>query len=352
MKLHEALKIICPPDREAGERAQKRLDNIIKPLGSLGKFEGHLRKIAELTGSEKLALCRKAAVVFCADNGVVAQGITQSPQEVTSIVAQNLVTGETCCCLMAKIAGADVIPVDIGIASELSIPGLLNRKTAFGTKDFSVEPAMTREQAEAAVEAGIELAADLKKQGYNMLATGEMGIGNTTTSAAVAAVMLGLPAEEVAGRGAGLSSDGLRRKIEVISAAIELHNPNPDDPLDVLAKLGGFDIAGMAGLCIGGAVHKIPIVLDGVISCVAALIACALHPGVKAAILPSHVSAEPAGRLVLERLGLDAPLHAGMRLGEGTGAVATFPVYDMVLACYDNMVVFADENMAQYEQFV
>ena len=352
MNLQEALRNILPPDQEAAVRAQIRLDNIIKPLGSLGKFESHLSKVAALIGTEKLDLRRKAVVVFCADNGVVAQGIAQSPQEVTSIVAQNLTTGETCCCLMAKVAGAEVIPVDIGIAADLDVPGLLARKIAYGTKDFSVEPAMTREQAIAAIEVGIELAGDLKKQGYQMLATGEMGIGNTTTSAAIAAAMLGVPAGAVTGRGAGLSSDGLRRKVEVVANALALHRPDPADPLDVLAKVGGFDIAGMAGLCIGGALHRIPVVLDGVISSVAAVIACALHPDVSAAILPSHVSAEPAGEMVLGHLGLDAPLHAGMRLGEGTGAVATFPIYDMVLQCYDHMVVFSDEDMDQYEKFV
>lgn len=352
MTLEQALARLRTPDRAAMAETQRRLDSIIHPLGSLGKLETHLVKIAGIIGSADFDFSRKAVAVFCADNGVVAQGISQSGQEVTAIVTENLTTGDTSVCAMARIARADVIPVDIGVAAELDIPGLRGCKVAFGTRDFTVEPAMSRAQAERALEVGIDLAAELKASGYGMAAIGEMGIGNTTSSAAVAAALLGLPAADVTGRGAGLSSEGLRRKIAVVEQALALHRPDPDDVVGLLAAVGGFDIAGMAGMCVGGAVSGLPVVLDGVISCVAAAAACRLAPGARDFILPSHRSAEPAGRLLLERLALHPPLDADMRLGEGTGAVATFPLYDMMLEIYNCMVVFDDEQMEPYEQLV
>lgn len=350
MNLEQAIASVRAPDRAAMEETQRRLDSIIHPLSSLGKLEDHLVRIAGMTGSADFNFAKKAVAVFCADNGVVAQGISQSGQEVTAIVTENLATGDTCVCAMGRIAGADIIPVDIGVAADLDVPGLRRCKVAHGTRDFTGAPAMTREQAVQALEVGIGLAAELKERGYGLAAIGEMGIGNTTTSAAMASVLLGCPVEEVTGRGAGLSTEGLRRKVDVICKAIDLHRPDPSDLLDVLAKVGGFDIAGMAGFCIGGAVCGLPVVLDGVISCVAALTACGIAPGTQAFLLPSHTSAEPAGRLLLERLKLRPPLEADMRLGEGTGAVATFPLYDMMLEVYNCMVVFDDENMDAYEK--
>lgn len=351
MRLEEALGLIREPDEAAMGETKRRLDSIIHPLDSLGKLERHLVKIGGITGSADFDFSKKAVAVFCADNGVVAQGVTQSGQEVTAIVAENLTSGDTSVCAMGRIAGADIVPVDIGIAVDLPVKGLRQSKVAYGTRDFSVEPAMTREQAVAALEVGIGLALELKEGGYGLAATGEMGIGNTTSSAAMASALLDLPAEAVTGRGAGLPDDGLRRKIRVVEASIALHRPDRRDALDVLHKVGGLDIAGMAGFCIGGAVCGLPVVLDGVISCVAAATACSLNPLVRAYILPSHRSAEPAGRLLMESLRLDPLLDADMRLGEGTGAVATFPLYDMILEVYRTMVVFSDEQMEPYEHF-
>lgn len=350
MTLNEAVCAIRKLDKKAMEKTQHRLDNIIKPLDSLGLLERHLVQIAGITGSARFDLAKKAVVVFCADNGVVAQNITQSGQEVTAIVAENLTTNDTCVCAMARVVGADVIPVDIGIAREMNVSGLLNRKIALGTEDFTQRPAMTREQAVAALEVGINTAVDLQSQGYKMLATGEMGIGNTTSAAAMAAAFIGRPAEDVTGRGAGLSTEGLERKTAVVKRGLELHSPNPDDAVDVISKVGGYDIAGMAGLCIGGAVCGMPIILDGVISCVAALAACRISKEVRGFILPSHTSAEPAGGLIIKELDMRPPLEADMRLGEGTGAVATFPLYDMIAEVYARMVNFDDENMQAYEQ--
>lgn len=250
---------------------------------------------------------------------------------------------------MARVAGAKVIPVDIGIAREMEAPGLLNRKVAPGTADFSTGPAMSAVQAEQALEVGIDLALELHEQGYRMVSAGEMGIGNTATSAALTSALLGLPAGQTVGRGSGLSEEGLMRKVQVVQAGLDLHRPNPRDPLGALGAVGGFDIAGMAGLCIGGAVAGLPVVLDGFISTVSALLACRICPGVRDFLLPSHLSAEPAAALVMEELGLTPPLRAGLRLGEGTGAVATFPLYDMMLEIYNTMVTFSDEQMEAYQ---
>lgn len=350
MTLENAIKSIRGLDTAAMEKTKRRLDSIIKPLDSLGLLEKHLIKIAGITGKSEFDFSKKAVVVFCADNGVVAQGISQSSQEVTAIVSENMATGDTCVCAMAAVAGADIIPVDIGIAGDIHHAGILRRKIARGTRDISVEPAMDRDEAVQALETGIELAYKLAGEGYTLLATGEMGIGNTTTSSAVAAVLLELPAHAVTGRGAGLSSGALDRKIDIIDRAIKQHAPDKGDALDILAKVGGFDIAGMAGLCIGAAGAGVPVIIDGFISAVAAAIACALAPAVGAYILPSHVSAEPAGRLLLDYLGLEPPLNAHMRLGEGTGAVATFPLYDMIANVYKRMVDFSDEDMSPYEK--
>jgi len=351
MNLSQALNQIKPPCQQAMEEAQHHWDRVLKPLDSLGQLEKHLIKIAGMTGSSQFDLSKKAVVVFCADNGVVAQGISQTGKEVTALVAENFTKGQACVCHIAKIAGADVIPVDIGIDSDKSIPGVLDRKIAKGTKDFTREPAMTKQEATAALEVGVNLALELAEQGYRLLATGEMGIGNTTTSSALAAVMLGLPVRQVTGRGAGLSDEGLARKVAVIEKGIALHAPDPKDPLGLLSALGGFDIAGMAGLCIGCAAIGLPVVLDGLISCVAALLAVEFNPLVRHYLLPSHLSAEPAGALLLERLGLKPLLSAGMKVGEGTGAAATFPLYDMALSIYNDMPRFDDTVIVPYRRY-
>ncbi|MGI6404506.1 MAG: nicotinate-nucleotide--dimethylbenzimidazole phosphoribosyltransferase [Oscillospiraceae bacterium] len=351
MNLSQALNSIKPPCQKSMEETHRQLDRILKPLDSLGQLESHLIKISGMTGSSYFDFSKKAVVVFCADNGVVEQGISQTGKEVTALVAKNLTLGQACVCHMARVAGADVIPVDIGIDSDQNIPGVLNRRIAKGTKDFTRQPAMTRQEATAALEAGIELAVELKEKGYRLLATGEMGIGNTTTSSALAAVLLGLPIRQVTGRGAGLSDEGLARKMKVIEQGIALHSPDPEDPLGLLSALGGFDIAGMAGLCIGCAVIGLPVVLDGLISCVSALLAVKLNPLIRHYLLPSHLSAEPAGAMLLERLELRPLLSAGMKVGEGTGAVATFPLYDMICSIYCNMPRFDDTTITPYQRY-
>ena len=235
----------------------------------------------------------------------------------------------------------------MGIATDVSI---LNRKIAYGTKNMTKEPAMTREQAIQAVETGIEVAQMMKEKGYQIIATGEMGIGNTTTSSAVASVLLGQPVETMTGRGAGLSSDGLTRKIQAIKKAIDLNKPDAKDSIDVLAKVGGFDIAGMAGVYLGGAALQIPVLIDGFISGVAALVAARICPEAADYMIASHVSKEPAAHLVLDELGKEAVLHADMCLGEGTGAIALCPFLDMGATLYNTLSTFDDIHVDQYEE--
>lgn len=348
MTLEQTITQIPGHQAKAMEQAKKRWDTIAKPLDSLGLLEEAVVRIAGLTGDSGYRIDKRCVAVLCADNGVVAQGVTQTGSEITALVAENLTRGESCVCRMARMAHCDVVPVDIGICTDVDAPGLWQCKVAYGTEDIALRPAMTRQQAVQALETGIGLVARLKEQGYQLIATGEMGIGNTTTSSAVAAVLLGQPVEVVTGRGAGLSTGGLHKKIQVIRQAIERHRPDPEDPVDVLCKVGGYDIAGLAGLCLGGALYQVPILLDGMISAVAALCALRLCPASQCAMVASHVSAEPAGAMLLQALGLKPMITAGMRMGEGTGAMAALPLLDMAYDIYHAMSTFDDIHMEGY----
>lgn len=349
MNIKECAAAIRPPCGESEQAARRRFSDIAIPLGSLGLLEDAVVRLAGMQRTARPALTKRAAVVFCADNGVVAQGVTQCGQEITALVTENLSKGSTSVCCMARRAGLDVVPVDIGVAQPVSGAKIRQRCVRRGTADMTRGPAMTRDECVRAVETGIAVADELAGEGYALFAAGEMGIGNTTTSAAIAAVLTGAPASEITGRGAGLSTEGLKKKISAIETAIALSRPDAADPLDVLHKVGGLDIAGLAGLYLGAAAHGLPTVLDGLISCVAALIAVRLCPAVKAYLIASHVSAEPAGRRVLEELGLSPLICAGMRLGEGTGAVAGVALIDLALAAYDGMPSFAEIGMQAYQ---
>ncbi|MGI5893270.1 MAG: nicotinate-nucleotide--dimethylbenzimidazole phosphoribosyltransferase [Candidatus Merdivicinus sp.] len=351
MTLEEQLSKIQPADSRAMEMAKKRWDSIAKPLGSLGKLETEIIRIAGLIGDSHVDLSKRAVLIFCADNGVVAQGVTQSGSEVTATVSENFTQGNTSVCAMARAARTQIVPVDIGIEREMHVSGLIDRKIRFGTADMTLGPAMSREEAIRAIQVGIDLVGELKQQGCQIIATGEMGIGNTTTSSALVSVFLNRPVEEVTGRGAGLDSAGLRRKIAAIQKAIAWNQPDPADPIDVLAKVGGLDIAGMAGAFLGGAIHRVPVVVDGFISGAAALVALRLCPAAKCAVFASHVSAEPAGQMLLDALGLSPMITAGMCLGEGTGAVSLFPLLDMGLAVYREMSTFDDAHIETYTYF-
>lgn len=350
MELQKELRKISPADGYWMEQARKRWNMVAKPLHSLGKLEDAVSRMAGMKRRVDFGLDKKALVIMCADNGVVAEGVTQTGQEVTAIVAENFTRGAASVCMMAQVAGVDLFPVDIGMASD--VPGLTRAeyKIVRGTANMAQGPAMTREQAEQAVLTGIRIVEKLADEGYDLIATGEMGIGNTTTSSAVASVLLGCDPETVTGRGAGLSTEGLARKIQVIRQAVRLNRPDPEDPLDVLAKVGGLDIAGLAGVFLGGAICRIPVVIDGFISSVAALCAARLAPDASDYMLPSHRSGEPAGGLVLEALGLSPFLECNMSLGEGSGAVAALPLLEMGLAVYRKMSTFDEIHVQQYEE--
>ena len=348
MTLEETICQIHPADRAMEERAWQRWDCIAKPLRGLGLLEEAIARIAGMTRTVEVDLSRRAVVVFCADNGVVEEGVTQTGQEVTAVVTENLSKGDTSVCKMARVAHAEVFPVDIGVAREVSGERIIRRKIAYGTKNMTKGPAMAQEEAVRALEVGIELAQNLKQQGYRILATGEMGIGNTTTSSAVASVLLGLPPEKVAGRGAGLSSAGLERKREAIRRAIACNSPDPMDALDVLQKVGGLDLAGMAGTFLGAAAVQMPVLIDGFISASAALLAARICPAAREYMVASHVSGEPAAHWILQELELKPFLAADMTLGEGTGAVAALPLLDMACAVYGSMRTFEQISIEPY----
>ena len=346
-QLKAQLEQISPADEAARAAAHAHWASLAKPLGGLGRLETLLEDAAALTGRAQIDVSRRAVFVLCADNGVVAQGVSQTDASVTRAVAENLARHTTSVCRMADVAHCDVVPVDIGMAGE-KVRGVADRRVADGTADFTQGPAMTRAQTIDAIEVGMWLVRDWREKGFTLLATGEMGIGNTTTSSAVAAVLLRRPVESMTGRGAGLSDAGLARKIDAIRRGVAVNRPDADDPLDVLAKLGGLDIAGLCGVFLGGALYGVPIAADGFISGVAALCAVRLCPNAGKAVFASHVSSEPAAQLVLDALGKRPLITADLHLGEGTGAVASIPLWDMALAVYQGCYSFAEGGIAQY----
>ena len=330
----------------AMEQAKKRWDAIAKPLHSLGRLEDLIVQIAGVQGTPDVRLDKRCALVFCGDHGVVREGVSQSGSEVTALVAKSIAEGTGNINLMAGAAQTDVFAVDMGMLAP--VPGTIDRRVGAGTADMTEGPAMSRAQAEQAVQSGISLMGELKEQGYQIAVIGEMGIGNTTASSALASVLLNMPVETVTGRGAGLSDEGLKRKISAIQKAIQVNRPNRDDPMDVLCKLGGFEIAGMAGAYLGGYQYHIPTITDGVIPNVAALIAARICRNAVSAILPGHVSKEPADHKIMEELGMEPIIHARMALGEGTGGVLLLPLLDMALRVYQGPHTFAGLGMEAY----
>ena len=349
MTLEKCLEEIRPLSAAHQEAAKNRWNCLAKPLHGLGRLEEEIARIAGMTRSVGRDLCldKKALLVFCADNGVVEEGVTQTDSSVTAVVADNFITGATSSCIMAEYAGVDIFPLDIGVRVDTKIPA---RKVVYGTANMTKGPAMTREQAVRAVETGISQAVLCKEKGYHILAVGEMGIGNTTTSSAVASVLLPADPLQIIGRGAGLSDEGLIRKQNAVMKAIEVNRPDPADPVDVLAKVGGLDLAGMAGVFLGGAMLHLPVVMDGFIAAAAALAAFRMCPAVKDYIVPSHRSKEPGMCRILEDMELRPFLDCGMSLGEGTGALAVFPLLEMALAVYRKMPTFEEIAITPYEE--
>ncbi len=348
MELDQVIKSIARPDEEARRRAHARWANVAKPLGSLGELERAIEQVAAIQGSADVSLGPRCVAVLCADNGVVAEGVTQTGPEVTAKVAEQLARGTSSVCVMAKAAHTDVRAYDLGMLREVA--GVPAHKVARGTRSIAQGPAMGRDDALACIMAGVDIARELAGAGYRVMATGEMGIGNTTTASAVTCALLGMAPEQAVGRGAGLGSDGLTRKVEVVRRALEVNAADAADPIDVLAKLGGFDIAGMVGLFLGGALERMSVVVDGFISSVAALLASRIAPLAREYMLASHRSGEPAAAAVMEELGLSPVIDAGMRLGEGTGAACLLPLLDMASSLYRNGMTFDAYNMDSYKE--
>ena len=347
--LTKLLETIRPLDENAMESARLHWDAIAKPLHSLGRLEDMIVQLAGICENPVPAPRKKAVLIFCADNGIVAEGVTQTTQDVTAAVTQNFAKGIASVNALSRICGTEVFPVDIGVAQAQDCPGVLNRKVAFGTQNFAHGPAMRRDEAEQAVCTGIDLVQEKAAEGYNLIVTGEMGIGNTTTSSAVFSVLQGLPPEQVTGRGAGLSDAGLQHKIQVISRAVAALQPDPGDVLDVLSKVGGFDVCGMMGAFLGGAICRVPVLVDGFISAVAANCAVRLCPACRDYIFASHCSKEPAGKMALDALHLRAYLDCEMCLGEGTGGVIAAKLFDFALAAYDEIAGFDAVGIDPYQ---
>nr|WP_275888436.1 nicotinate-nucleotide--dimethylbenzimidazole phosphoribosyltransferase [Desulfobulbus alkaliphilus] len=339
--MQQTLAAIRPTDPETMALAQKEIDYCLKPPGSLGKLEDIARQVAGITGKIHNVINKKAIIVMMADNGVVAEGVAMYPQDITRIGADFVTSGRMGVNFLASYAGADIIAVDIGIQVDVDLPKVLNRKIRRGTANFLKEPAMTREEAIRAVETGIEVTTTAIEQGYDLIGTGEIGIGNTTASSAVLYAFTGAPIDRVVGRGAGLTDEAFARKKEVVQEAVRLHRPDPDDPLDVLTKVGSLDIAGMTGTYLACAARKVPVVTDGLISNVAALAAIRLQPEAVQYMIPSHISFEPGAKLLKEITGLEPMLDMNMRLGEGTGCALAFSIIEASLRMIEEMGTFA-----------
>lgn len=350
MTLQEAINSIKPLDEKAMEYTRWRWNTLGKPLHSLGRLEKMVTRIAGIYRDKDPHIGKRAVIVMAADNGVVEEGVTQTGQEVTKIVTENMTKHNATICILSGISGADVYPVDIGIVTDCDNPGVMSRKVRYGTANMLKEPAMTREEAIKAIETGIDIVGELVEKGYTMFATGEMGIGNTTTSSAICAALLNQSVEKVTGKGAGLTSQGLERKIEVIKESLKVNQVDPSDPLDVLHKVGGLDIAGLVGCFIGGAVYHVPVFVDGFISSVAALLATRIAPACKPYIFPSHCSDEPAGRMVLDAMDMRPYILADMCLGEGTGAVIGFTIADYAFKAYWELPSFEKTAFGTYEE--
>jgi len=347
MAIEDVSGKIQPLDATLRVQAQGRLDRLTKPLGSLGRLEELAASYVAITGELKPNIPRGVVFTFAADHGVATERVSAYPREVTPQMVFNFLRGGAGVNVLARHAGMDVRVVDIGVDYDFGlVPGLLDRKVMKGTRNLSVEPAMTRSQAERAVMVGIELAADAVQEGIGLIGTGEMGIGNTTPSAAVTAVMTGRPVEEVTGRGTGIDESGRTHKVAVIQQALDLHRPNQVDPLDVLAKVGGLEIGGLAGVILGAAAARVPVVLDGFIAGAAALIAVGIQPLCLNYLIASHRSVEQGHHAILNHLGLTPLLDLELRLGEGTGACLGMDLVVAAIKIYTEMATFEEAGVS------
>ncbi len=332
------------------ETARARQLMLTKPAGSLGQLEDLSIQLAAITGTLKPSLAHKAVIVMAGDHGVAREGVSAYPSEVTPQMVLNFLHGGAAINVLARQADARVVVVDVGVASDLAPqPGLQICKIARGTQNMAIGPAMTRAQAEDAITVGLQIVEAQIARGLDLVATGDMGIGNTTPSSAIVTAITGRPVADVTGRGTGVDDAGLARKIKTIERALEVNRPDPGDALDVLTKVGGFEIAGLAGVIIGGAAQRVPVVIDGFISGAAALIAAGLVPEVKPYLIAAHQSVEIGHRVMLQHLGLRPLLNLNLRLGEGTGAALAFHLIEAAVRILNEMATFAEAGVSEKE---
>ena len=339
---------IPPLDEASMAAARARQDSLTKPQGSLGRLEALSVQLAGITGRPRPRVSRKAVIVMAGDHGVARNGVSAYPSEVTRQMVLNFLRGGAAINVLARQADARVTVVDVGVASDLEdAPGLEQRKVAYGTADCTRGPAMTAAQADAALQTGADVVAAEIAAGLDLVATGDMGIGNTTPSAAIVAALSGLPVARVTGRGTGVDEAGLARKIAAIETALAVNQPDPNDAFDVLCKVGGLEIAGLAGVIIGGAAQRVPVVIDGFISGAAALVAVGLAPAARPYIIASHRSVEVGHRAIFDLLDMRPLLDFDLRLGEGTGAVLAFPIIEAACRILDEMATFGEAGVSE-----
>ncbi len=338
--LEQTCAAVTPVDADAAARAQTRLDSKTKPRGSLGRLEELACRLAAVYRTADPALPAKAVVVMAADHGVAEEGVSAYPQEVTTQMVKNFLTGGAAINVLARQQGARVIVADLGTKCPVQLSQVRDCRLGPGTANFTRGPAMSRDMAVRAVEAGIRLAGELVADGIGLVGVGDMGIGNTTASSAMTAVLTGEPPERVTGRGTGIDEQRRRHKVEAIERALRVNRPDPADALDVLAKVGGFEIAGLAGVILGAAAHRVPVLLDGFITGAAALAASGLCSPSRDYLVASHRSVEPGHEAVLRHLGLRPLLDLDLRLGEGTGAVLAMSLAEAALRILREMATF------------
>ena len=344
----EGLRVqITQIDKTAEENCLKRWNSIAKPSGGLGVLEHQIVRLAALLGSENIDISKRAVVVLCSDNGVSKYDTDNATPKTTALLAENMALGLASVCCVAKNVGAEVFPVDIGMKEHPHISGLLDFSVGEGTEDITISAAMTEQQCKNAIEAGIELIKNLKASGYNLIATGEMGMGNSVSAAALSCALTGVSAEEAAGRNFNLSAERLARRCECVEKAVS-RCKGETDTFKILCQLGGFDTAAMVGMYIGGAIYNCAVLIDGFISAAAALIAVRLLPECKKAMFATHLCCEPAAMLLLNKLDFFPMINAGVCIGDGTGAVAAIPLFDMALSVYKKMPTFKQIGLSAY----
>jgi nicotinate-nucleotide--dimethylbenzimidazole phosphoribosyltransferase len=342
-----AFPTIPPIDTAARQAVARRHSQLTKPPGSLGQLESLAVDLAGIQGRERPSVQRKTVIVAAADHGVAAEGTSAYPQEVTTQMVLNFLHGGAAINVLARHAGARVVVVDMGVAADLDeYPSLYRRKVAYGTQNMRYGPAMSEDQARQALQGGLEVVQAEVQQGLDVVAVGEMGIGNTTASAATIAALTGLSPEAVTGRGTGIDDRGLQHKISVIAEALAVNQPNPQQPLEVLAKVGGLEIAGLVGVILGAAASRIAVLIDGFIASTAAMLAAAFNPAVKPYLIATHQSVEMGHRVILDHLGLKPLFDLGLRLGEGSGAALAFHLLEAAVRILNEMATFAEAGVS------